>query len=163
MRRLAARFWVIVAGLLLLHFVVRPRLGDPRFTPDFLFVALLFYAIRSRPGAGAVAGLLVGLAVDALAPTAFGAAALAHTVVGYLAGWLRAYVVADNAPITALFIAAAAWLRDLLLVVVAGQVAGSALLWQVFGFSPVAALTTAAAAFAVMIVARGLLTSRVPA
>ena len=41
-----ARFWSVMLLLLALHFYVRPRLGDPRFAPDFVLVALLFFAIR---------------------------------------------------------------------------------------------------------------------
>jgi rod shape-determining protein MreD len=140
--------------LLGLHFGVRPRLGDPRIAPDFVLVALLFLAIRTRPGVGAAAGFLVGLALDALAPTAFGAAALAGTVVGYLAGWVKVLVFADNALMTALFVLAAAWLRDAIQTVSANQLAARALGWQLLVYSPLAALTTAAAALLVLLVFR---------
>ncbi len=45
--------------LVLLHFYLRPRLWGPRLSPDFLLLALMLFAIRSRPGAAAVAGFLV--------------------------------------------------------------------------------------------------------
>lgn len=153
------RFWIVVGALVLLHFAVRPRLGDPRFTPDFVLIALLLFAIRSRPGAGAAAGLLVGLATDAVAPTSFGAAALACTVAGYLGGWLTAFVVAENAAMTALFIVASAWVRDVIQVLAAHQLTGNALLWQLFAWSPLAALATGATALAVLVLLRGLLTA----
>ena len=44
------RLLLVMLFLLVLHFYVRPRLFDFKFAPDFLLVALLVYAIRSRPG-----------------------------------------------------------------------------------------------------------------
>jgi len=153
-RAAALRFAAVLLLLLGLHFAVRPSLGDPRVAPDFVLVAVLFLAIRTRPAVGAAVGFLVGLALDALAPTAFGAAALAGTVVGYLAGWVKALVFADNALMTALFVLAAAWLRDVIQTVSANQLAGGALRWQLLVFSPLAALTTAVAALVMLLVFR---------
>ena len=70
--------------------------------------------MRSRPGDGALAGFAVGLVNDAMTPAAFGAGALAHTVVGYLAAWGRAVFFADNLLVNAAFVAVALWVRDLL-------------------------------------------------
>ena len=74
------RFLVILAGLVVLQFSVRPRLGDDRIAPDFMLLALLIYTIRAQPGRSAGAGFLVGLLRDALTPASFGSGALAHTV-----------------------------------------------------------------------------------
>src|SRR5437762_13482201 len=106
-----ARYWTVLLLLLVAHFVVRPRLGDPRYAPDFLLIALLFFAFGTRPGLAALAGFAVGILTDALAPTAFGAAALATTLVGFGASWIRALFVTDNILINALFVLGAAWLR----------------------------------------------------
>lgn len=148
-------FRLVVVPLVLaaLHFGLRPRLGDPRLTPDLLLLALLTFAMGVRPGAGAVAGFLVGLATDAVAPTAFGAAALAHTLVGFVAGWVRTLFVADNLLVAALFVFGAAWTRDLVQVVASNQLSGRALLWQLLALSPAAAVSTAVAALAVLLVA----------
>jgi rod shape-determining protein MreD len=137
---------VILALLVAAHFILRPVLGDARFAPDFVLVALLVFAIRVRPMAGATAGFVIGLLTDAVAPSAFGAAALALTVVGYLSGWLRAIVFGDNLVVTALFVVAAAWFRDAVQVLVAHQLTGAALAWQLLAFSPLAAISTAATA-----------------
>ncbi len=142
-------------GLVVAHFVLRPRLGDPRFAPDFVLIALLFLAIRTRPGVGAGAGFLVGLLTDAVAPTAFGAAALATTVVGYLAGWLKAVFFADNLLVNALFVFVAAWVRDAIAVLAGNQLAGGALAWQLLAWSPLAGLATSAAALVVLLFFRG--------
>jgi rod shape-determining protein MreD len=146
---------VVLALLVAAHFVLRPRLGDPRFAPDFLLVALLFFAIRVRPMAGTAAGFVLGLVTDAVTPTAFGAAALAFTVVGYLAGWLKSVVFADNLLVTALFVFAAAWVRDAVEVLAAHQLSGGALAWQLLAFSPLAAVSTAVAATVTLVVFRG--------
>jgi rod shape-determining protein MreD len=148
------RFAAVMLLLVALHALARPRLGDPRIAPDFILVALLFLAIRTRPGIGALAGFLVGLGLDALAPTAFGAAALACTVTGFLAGWIKAVVFADNALMTALFVLAAAWLRDAIQTASANQLSGRALGWQLAVYSPLAALTTAAAALVMLLIFR---------
>ena len=148
------RFLAVMLLLVALQFLVRPRLGDTRLAPDFILVALLFLAIRTRPAVGAAAGFLIGLAIDALTPTAFGAAALACTVTGFLAGWIKSLVFADNPLMTSLFVFAAAWLRDAIQTAAANQLSGGALGWQLLVYSPLAALTTAVAALVVLLVFR---------
>lgn len=154
-RAAALRFWAIILALVVAHFAVRPRLGDPRFAPDFVLIALLFLAIRTRPGVGAGAGFLVGLMTDAVAPTAFGAAAFATTGVGYLAGWLKAIFFADNLLINALFVFVAAWARDVIEVLAGNQLSGGALAWQLLAYSPLAGITTSVAALVVLLFFRG--------
>jgi rod shape-determining protein MreD len=151
---------VVLALLVAAQFALRPVLGDPRFAPDFLLVALLFFAIRVRPAAGTVAGFLVGLATDAVAPTTFGAATFALTVVGYATGWLKAVVFADNLLVTAVFVFAAGWVRDAIVVLLARQTEGGALAWQLLVTSPLAALSTAAAATVTLLLFRGWLRQR---
>ncbi len=154
------RFWVVLALLVVAHFALRPRLGDPRFTPDFLLIALLFMAIRVRPGLGAITGFVVGVLTDAVAPTAFGAAALATTIIGFGAGWIRSMFVTDNLLINALFVFVAAWLRDIIQVLASNQLESNALLWQLGVLSPLAALSTAAAALVVRVLFRSWLDTR---
>lgn len=145
----------VLVLLLLAQFALRPRLGDPRFAPDFVLIAVLFFAIRSRPAAGTAAGFAVGLVSDAVAPTAFGAAAFALTVVGYLAGWLKAVFFADNLLVNALFVFVASWSRDLLQVLAGNQLKGGALAWQLLAYSPAAALSTSVAALVTLVLFRG--------
>jgi rod shape-determining protein MreD len=150
----------VVAVLVAAHFYLRPRLGDPRFAPDFILVAFLFLATRSRAAVGAAAGFLVGILTDAVGPTAFGAAALAFTIVGFLAGLATTLFVADNALVTGLFVLAAAWLRDAIQVLASNQLRGGALAWQLFVGSPLAALSTAALALLAFLVFRPWLGAR---
>ncbi|HEU4474447.1 MAG TPA: rod shape-determining protein MreD [Gemmatimonadales bacterium] len=140
---------LVMALLVLLHFYLRPRLWSARVSPDFLLIALVFFSMRAGPGAGAVAGFIVGLVNDALTPAAFGAGALAHTVVGYLAAWGRAVFFADNLLVNAGFVAAALWVRDLLLLVASGTPQGR-LFVELTLNSPLQALSTAVFALLVM-------------
>jgi len=146
-----------LAGVLLLlvvlHFYLRPRLWGPRVSPDFLFVGLMLYAMRSGPGAAALAGFLVGLAADALTPARFGAGALAHTVVAYLASWGRAVFFADNLLVNAAFVAVGLWIRDLLVLAVSGT-GDRPLLAELAVYSPLQALTSALLALLVLVVFR---------
>jgi rod shape-determining protein MreD len=140
---------LVMALLVLLHFYLRPRLWSARVSPDFLLIALVFFAMRAGPGAGAVAGFVVGVVNDALTPAAFGAGAMAHTVVGYLAAWGRAVFFADNLLVNAAFVAVALWVRDLLLLLASGTSQGR-LLVELTLYSPLQALSTAAFALLVL-------------
>ena len=148
------RVGAVLLLLVVLHFGLRPFLGDPRWAPDFLLLALLVYAIRSRPGSAAIAGFLVGLVGDSLSPVAFGAGALAHALVGYLAAWGKAVFFAENVVVSAGFFFTGAWLRDLLVLLAGRHVQGSLLGWQILFWSPLKALTTALAGGLVLLVFR---------
>ncbi len=140
----ASRFQLalVLTILVLLHFYIRPRLFNARVSPDFLLIALMLFAMRSSPGGGAVAGFFVGLVGDALTPARFGAGALAHTIVGYLASWGRSLFFADNLLVNAGFVAAGLWLRDFVLLLASGTARGR-LLVELAVYSPLQALTTA--------------------
>jgi len=153
------RLAAVLVVLLLAQLWLRPTLFPGRFAPDFVLVALLFFAVRSRPGAAAVAGLVVGLLTDAVTPTTFGAAAFALTIVGYAAGWLKALVFADNLLVTAVFVFAASWVRDLLELAASNALRSGAVGTQLLVVSPVAALSTAAAAVVTLFLFRPLLRS----
>ena len=140
---------LVMALLVLLHFYLRPRIWSARVSPDFLLIALVFFAMRAGPGAGALAGFAVGVVNDALTPAAFGAGALAHTVVGYLAAWGRAVFFADNLLVNAAFVAVALWVRDLILLVASGTAQGR-LLVELTLHSPLQAASTALFALLVL-------------
>jgi rod shape-determining protein MreD len=144
---------LVMALLVVLHFYLRPRLGNARVSPDFLLIALVFFSMRAGPGAGSVMGFAVGLVNDALTPAAFGAGALAHTVVGYIAAWGRAVFFADNLLVNAAFVAVALWLRDLILLLASGTSQGQ-LLVELTLNSPLQALSTAGFALLVLVAFR---------
>ena len=137
------RFLVILAGLVVLQFSVRPRLGDARITPDFLLLALLIYTIRAQPGRSAGAGFVVGLLRDALTPASFGAGALAHTLVGYLSAWSKAVFFAENIFVNGCLFFAGTWVRNLVMALASGKMRGGLLGWELLVWSPLQSLTTA--------------------
>lgn len=140
---------IVMLVLLVLQFYLRPRVGNARVSPDFLLIGLMLFAMRSGPGAGALAGFLVGLIEDTLTPARFGAGALAHTLVGYFAAWSRAVFFADNMLVNAAFVAVGLWFRDLVVLVTSGT-EHPQLLTELTLYSPLQALTTAAFALLVL-------------
>ncbi|HEX2250142.1 MAG TPA: rod shape-determining protein MreD [Gemmatimonadales bacterium] len=153
---------IVMLVLLVLQFYVRPRLGSARVSPDFLLIGLMLFAMRSGPGAGAVAGFLIGLVEDALTPARFGAGALAHTLVGYFAAWGRSVFFADNALVNAGFVAVGLWFRDLIILVTSGTQHPS-LFTELMIYSPLQALTTAAFAFLLLVTFRAWFSIRLDA
>jgi rod shape-determining protein MreD len=153
---------LLLLSLLVLQFYVRPRLWNARVSPDFLLIGLMLFAMRSGAGAGALAGFLVGLIEDTLTPARFGAATLAHTLVGYLASWGRAVFFADNMLVNAAFVAVGLWIRDLI-VLMASETDHRQLLTELTFYTPVQALTTAAFALVVLVTFRALFSVRLDA
>ena len=154
----------LVAILLLLttlHFVVPGLFVDARFTPDFLLLALLVYAIRARPGQAAIAGFAVGLVADSLTPAAFGAGALAYTAVAYLAAWGKAVFFAENLFVNTGFIFVGVWMRDLVVLLVGRPADNTVLVWQLVFWSPLKALVTAVAGVITLVVFRRALEVRI--
>ena len=137
------RFVVILAGLVVLQFSVRTRMGDDRMAPDFLLLALMLYTIRAQPGRAAVAGFLVGLLRDALTPASFGAGALAHTLVAYLASWSKAVFFAENIVVNGFLFFVGTWLRNLIVALASNKMRSGMLGWELLVWSPIQSLTTA--------------------
>jgi rod shape-determining protein MreD len=155
------RRWRVAFVILLLvagHFYLRPWVGN-RAAPDLLLLAMFLVAMRSRPGMGAVVGFITGLATDVLTPARFGAGALSHTVVGYLAAWGRAVFFPDNLLVNAGLFAAGVWVRTLLVLLVSGsspgELASVLLVW-----APIQALTTAVSGVVVVVMFRNWLAIR---
>lgn len=152
-RRDSSQLVLGFALLAALHFYVRPRLWDSRAAPDFLLLALMLVAIRARPGIAALTGFVIGLVNDVLTPASFGAGALAHTVVGYLAAWGRAVFFPDNLLVNAGLFAGGVMLRNTLVLLAsgtpAGQLSAGLLVW-----APLQALTTAVAGIVILLLFR---------
>ena len=145
---------VVLFALVIMHFTVRPLLGNDRLAPDFLLLALMFFAIRSRPSSAAVAGFSVGIVADALTPLAFGAGALAHTVVGYLQAWAKAVFFPDNLFVTTGLLLGGVWVRNSLVLLAGGQMHGVELIWALTAWSIAQAITTTLTGLLVLIVFR---------
>ena len=162
MSRRARRYRLgsILILLVVLHFALRPWLGDPRPAPDFLLLALLIYALRTRPGNAAVAGVVVGLVSDALTPVAFGSGMLAYAVVGYLAAWGKAVFFAEKVAVSGVFFFCGTVVRDVLVLLWGGHVRGSALFWQLGVWTMLKGVTTAIVGVAVLLAFRNWLKVR---
>lgn len=151
----ALRAWIGFALLIVAHFSVRPFITG-RWSVDFIVIAILFSAVRIRPGVAAVAGFFTGLALDALAPGSFGAQAMVLTVVACGASWLKAFFFADHIALTGLFVFGAKWLFDLAMTVLAGARAGVSTPVTLVLWSPLSSAVTALVAVLLLVLFRPL-------
>lgn len=150
---------VVVFGLVILQYTLRPIL-DWRAGVDFLIIALLVLAVRVRPGVAAVAGFMIGLVADALTPEAFGAGALAMTLVGFTASRMKAGFFAENIWLNAVFVFIGKVAHDVVYLVAEQRLGGGALLAQLLGWTPLAALVTAMVGLLIMALLRPTLERR---
>ena len=144
---------LVMVTLLVLEFYARPRIWETRMSPDFLMIALLIFAMGSRPGTGAIVGFAVGIITDALTPARVGAGMLAHTVIGYLAAWGRAVFFAENILVHGAMFFAGVWLRNLLVLAASGGAEGT-FLHEALVVAPLQGLSTAVAGVMVLYVVR---------
>ena len=151
-----ARAIATFAILVVLHYTLRPLLGW-RAPMDFLILALLLASIRVRPAVGALIGLALGIVSDSLTPDSLGAGAIAMTVVGYLASWLKAVFFADNLALNAFFFFLGKWVFDLIYFIVEHRLAGIELVQQLLLWSPLSAAATAVAGVLLLFLMRPLL------
>jgi rod shape-determining protein MreD len=151
--------FAVFAVLVALHFTLRPLL-DWRAGVDFLVIGMLLVAVRVRPGAAAMIGFVLGLATDAMSPEAFGAGALAMTLVAFGASRLKAAFFADDLILNAVFMFVGKAVFDLIYLLAEGRVGGMGLVAQIFVWTPLAALGTAIVGLAVMAVVRPALEQR---
>ncbi len=144
---------VAVAALVVGHYAVRPFL-PPQVPVGFLLVAVLFLAVRVRPGAAAVAGLVAGLAADTSSALPLGTTSLVWIALGFLAARMRAVLFGEQAVVAGAVAFGASWLGDLLVALArpsgtSALSAASLLVW-----SPLGALLTAGLAIGVHLLAR---------
>lgn len=138
------RTTIVCLILIVLHYTLRPLLGW-RASIDFLLIALVFGAVRMRPASAAILGFAIGISADSLALGAFGAGALAATIVGFAASWLKAVFFADNLALNGFFLFMGKWLFDLVYVLMEQRMHGTEMLMQIIVWSPLAAAVTALA------------------
>lgn len=137
-------FWVFIAVLVALHFLLRVGLGYEQLAPDLLVVALLLAARQLAAGIAAGLGLLFGVLDGALVPFALGASALALTVLGFAGSRSREMFSEDNYLLLALYLFVGKWLFDAILFFATGDMfrTGASYLLLI---SPLTALYAAAA------------------
>jgi len=155
----AVRTVVACAILIVLHYTLRPLLAW-RASVDFLIIALLIGSVRLRPGAAAMYGFLLGFVADSVDVSGFGAAALAMSVVGFSASWLKAVFFADNLALNGFFLFLAKWVFDVLFLILGRHAHGTELIVQMFVWSPIAAAVTAVAGVVVLTILRPLMEAR---
>lgn len=151
----AVRAWIGFAILIAAHFGVRPLVAG-RVAVDFALIAILFSAVRMRPGVAAVTGFLVGISLDAMAPGTFGTHALALTLIAYGASWLKAVFFADHVGLTGLFVFAGKWVLDIALALLTGVSSGVSLVIALLVWSPLSAALTALVAMLLLVMFRPL-------
>jgi rod shape-determining protein MreD len=140
----AVRTAIVCLILIVLHYTLRPLLNW-RASIDFLLIALVFGAVRMRPAGAAFYGLLLGLVTDSLSPDAFGAGALAGTIVGFGASYLKAVFFADNLALNGFFLFVGKWLYGLVYVLMERRMHGTEMLMQIVVWTPLSAAVTAVA------------------
>jgi rod shape-determining protein MreD len=107
-------FVIFVALLVLLHFTLHLAFGLGTEAPDLLTVAALIAARRVRGGAAAGIGFALGLLDDSLSLNAFGASAIALTVVCYLGARSRDLFEGESVLFLLVYLFLGKWLRDVL-------------------------------------------------
>ena len=121
---------IVCLILIVLHYTLRPLLAW-RASIDFLLIALVF-----------------------------GAGALAATIVGFSASWLKAVFFADNLALNAFFLFIGKWVFDLVYVLMERRMHGTEMLMQIIVWSPLAAAVTAVAGVIAITVLRPILEVR---
>ena len=154
----AVRMLVLFSLLIAAHFFLRPML-QWRVGVDYLVIAVLLVAVRVRPGVAAVVGLVTGVMGDALSPQAFGAGALALSLISFGASWLKAVFFSDNVLLHAVFFFAGKWAFDVVYVIADRQPGGGVFeaVTQLLLWSPLAAAATAAAGLVILMLFKGML------
>ena len=147
---------LLFLALVAMHYFLRPLLGW-RVSMDFLVIAVLLVAVRVRPGVAALLGFALGLIGDSLAPATFGAGALAMSLVGFSASWLKAVFFSDNVFLHAFFFFLGKWAFDAIFVLAARQGGLYENATQIVLWSPLAAALTAATGVVVLLLFRGML------
>ncbi len=136
-------YWVFVALLVVLHFVLRLGIGLQELAPDLLVIALLLAAREARPGTAAGLGLLFGVLDGAVVPFTLGASAVVLTLLGFLGARSRDLFAGDSYVFLAVYLFAGKWLFDALLYLLTGTAFASTPSYLLL-ISPLAALYAAA-------------------
>lgn len=142
MRRPTLGLLVGLVALVVLDLAVLPLLGG-RTLLDAMLLAVVAVAVRVRPGAAALTGFALGILRDATVPEAFGASALALSLVGYGVARLSAGAFEERAAATAATLAVARLVAEVVFVLAEGRVQGMALLVRLIWWAPLGALVTA--------------------
>lgn len=111
----------VLVLLPILHFLFHVGFGMGRGAPDLLAVGLLLLAREVRTGAAAGIGFVLGILEDAFSLLAFGASALACTVLGILGSRSRDLFVGESLGFLVSYLFLGTWARVALHWLVAGE------------------------------------------
>jgi rod shape-determining protein MreD len=153
----ALRTFIAFVVLVVLHYSLRPLMGWQRVGPDFLLVALLVVAVRVRPGAAAVVGLLVGLISDSIGTEPFGASAMAMTIVAFGASWMQQVVFADDLMVNAMLFFFGEWAFSIVFLFASRGQGGGTLVMPLLVWAPLRAAVTALFGVVTMMILRPIL------
>lgn len=110
---------LVVPGLVILHFFLHVGLSIEGWAPDLLTLALLLAARESNMGIAAGLGFVFGLMEDSFSVLAFGASAIALSIVGILGARTRDLFVGDSVFFLFAYLTLGKLLRDIIYWVVA--------------------------------------------
>ena len=130
---------LLVAGLILLHFILRPLLTSWPIGPDLLTGALLLGALRLRAGPAALLGFFLGLFDASMALKGMGALMIVYTFAGFAAAKSRDLLFSDSAVFVPTFLFVGVWAVQ---VAVAGFAGGLDLMFGLV-IAPLSAVSTA--------------------
>ncbi|MBA3672296.1 MAG: rod shape-determining protein MreD [Gemmatimonadaceae bacterium] len=150
---------LLCAVLIFLHYTLRPLLAW-RASADFLIIALLLASVRVRPGVAAMFGFILGLASDSFALGAFGAGALAMTLIGYSWSRLKAVFFADHVLLNGFFLFLGKWAYEVVMNLVERRMQGAELLMHILVWSSLSAAVTAVAGVLALMLLRPVLETR---
>ncbi len=104
---------IAVAGLILLHFALRPLLVRWPGSPDLLAGGLLLGAVGLRAGHAAVLGFVLGLMEASMALRDMGSLMVVYTLAGYAAARSRDLLFSDSPAFLPGFIFIGVWITQL--------------------------------------------------
>ncbi|MCI0434635.1 MAG: rod shape-determining protein MreD [Gemmatimonadetes bacterium] len=109
-----SRFFVFIAILATLHFLLHVGLGLGREAPDLLIVAALIAARRMSAAGAVTLGFSLGLIEDTLAIAGFGVRAFALAAAAFLGARSQAVIDGSGALFMPVYLFVGAWAADVL-------------------------------------------------
>jgi rod shape-determining protein MreD len=144
-------FWGVALLLPVLHFLMQVGFGLGAAAPDLLTVALLILAREVRTGWAAGIGLFFGLLEDAFSVLAFGANAMAMSLVGILGARSRDLFMGESLRFLASYLVVGTWLRHGLHWLFAGEVVRAGAVRTLLVDAPAAALYAAVVGMVILL------------
>lgn len=138
-------FWTYIALLVIIYFALHLALGLGAVVPDLLTIAVLMAARRLGAVGSAAFGLAMGVLRDALSLVAFGADAIALTIVGYIGARSRDLFLGDSLLFVATYLFVGKWFHDVIYYGIAGRALGVDLVSRLLVQAPIGAVYAAAA------------------